>query len=107
MTGGMNRFEAFNENGRWVGYLTTEPGVMGGWHHHGDHDTYVYVLKGRVEVEFGPGGQERVAGGPGDFVHVPGGMIHREGTAPGEPGEAIVVRVGSGPPVVNVDGPSD
>ena len=106
MTGGMARFEAFNEEGCWVGHVTTEAGVMGGWHHHSENDTYVYVVKGIVEVEFGPGGTEKISAGPGDFAHMPAGLIHREGTAPGDDGEIIVVRVGSGPPVVNVDGPA-
>jgi len=33
------------------------------------------------------------------------GVIHREGTTAEEPGEIALVRVGSGLPVVNLDGP--
>jgi glucose/arabinose dehydrogenase len=43
---------------------------------------------------------------PGDFAHMPGNLIHRERTPPGEPVEAVVVRIGRGPAVVNVDGPT-
>jgi hypothetical protein len=42
----------------------------------------------------------------GDFVLIPRGLIHREGTAAGSLGvEAVLIRVGEGDPVTNVDGP--
>ena len=56
-------------------------------------------------MEFGPGGTERVEGGPGDFVLIPMGVVHREGTPGTEPNEAIVFRVGEGEVLVNLDGP--
>jgi uncharacterized RmlC-like cupin family protein len=104
-TSGMARFEAFEADDRWVGYVTTVPGVMSGWHHHGDTDTYIYMIRGSATVEFGPGGNERVSASAGDFLTVPAGVIHREGTPEGEPAEAVVFRVGSGQPLFNVDGP--
>jgi uncharacterized RmlC-like cupin family protein len=105
-TSGMSRFEAFDDGDRWVGYTTTVPGVMSGWHHHGEHETYFYMVKGTIDLEYGPDGQERVTASAGDFVCVPAGTVHREGTPAGEPGEAVVVRVGQGPTVVNVDAPA-
>jgi uncharacterized RmlC-like cupin family protein len=104
-TPGMVREQAFIGEDRWVGFVRTEPGVWSGWHHHGDHDTYVYVVRGSIELEFGPGGRERVAGKPGDFALIPQGAVHREGTSPQEPGEAVIVRIGRGQPVINVEGP--
>lgn len=104
-TPGMVREMAFAADDRWVGYVRTEPGVRSGWHHHGETDTYFYVLRGSMELEFGPGGTERLTVGVGDFAHVPGGLIHREGTTPDEPAELILVRIGSGEPVVNFEGP--
>ena len=104
-TPGMVREQAFASDDRWVGVVRTEPGVRSGWHHHGDTDTYFYVLSGAMELEFGPGGRDRLRVGAGDFVHVPQGLIHREGTPPDEPAEVAVVRIGSGAPVVNVEGP--
>ena len=56
-------------------------------------------------MEFGPGGTESVEGGPGDFVRIPKGVVHREGNPGTEPNEAIVFRVGEGEVLVNVDGP--
>jgi hypothetical protein len=52
-----------------------------------------------------PGGTESVEGGPGDFLLIPKGVVHREGNPGTEPNEAIVFRVGEGEILVNVDGP--
>lgn len=104
-TPGMIREQAFAGDDRWVGVVRTEPGVRSGWHHHGETDTYFFVLSGAVELEFGPGGSQRLRVGAGDYVHVPRGLIHREGTTPDQPAEVALVRIGSGAPVVNVDGP--
>ena len=104
-TPGMVREMAFAGDDRWVGFVRSEAGVRSGWHHHGATDTYFYVLRGVIELEFGPGGRERLRVEAGDFAHVPRGVIHREGTTLDEPGELALVRIGSGAPVVNVEGP--
>ncbi len=44
--------------------------------------------------------------GPGDFLHVPRGAIHREGNPGDEESRLVVVRAGHGPAVVNVDAPA-
>lgn len=105
VTPGMNRELAFAAEDRWVGYVRTERGVKSGWHHHGETDTYIHVVRGSIELEFGPGGRQKLVGEAGDFAHIPAGVVHREGTPPGEAGEAVVVRIGRGQPVFNVDGP--
>jgi hypothetical protein len=58
-----------------------------------------------MELEFGPGGHERLRVSAGDYAHVPSGLIHREGTPPDEAAEVALVRIGSGAPVVYVEGP--
>jgi uncharacterized RmlC-like cupin family protein len=68
-------------------------------------DTYFYVVSGTIELKSGPSGSARASAGPGDFVVVPRRTVHREGTPPGGPAEAVVIRIGHGPSVVNVDGP--
>ena len=104
-TPGMHRQLAYDRDGAWVGVVHTESGATSGWHHHGDWDTYVYIASGAQRVEFGGGGQENLLAGPGDVIHVGKGVVHRESNpAPAET-ETFVVRVGSGPLVVNVDGP--
>lgn len=104
-TPGMDRRELLDRDGVWIGRVRTEPGVSSGWHHHGERTTYIHVLAGRIRIDFGPGGHESVEGGPGDLIVNPPGLVHRETTPPDEPAEVVVIRVGSGPQNVNVDGP--
>jgi len=104
-TSGMVREQALAEGGVWAGLVRTAPGRPSGWHHHGEHDTYFYVDSGRVRMEFGPEGKKVVEAAPGDFVHVPKGVVHRELNPTVDEGAVILVRVGTGPAVVNVDGP--
>jgi uncharacterized RmlC-like cupin family protein len=106
VTAGMVREEAFATGGMWSGTARTEPGMVSGWHHHGDYETTIYVLSGALRLEFGPGGADAVQAGPGDFVHVPAGVVHREGNPSGEPADLVLVRAGRGESTVNVDGPA-
>ena len=103
---GMTRELAVANDGMWAGLVRTAAGTSSGWHHHGDYDTCAYVVSGRLRMESGPGGAEVVEAEPGDFVFVPTGAVHREGNPTGADGEVVVVRVGSGPPVIEVDGPA-
>jgi uncharacterized RmlC-like cupin family protein len=105
-TPGMDGREAFDHDGVWAGTLRTADGVVTGWHIHPGHDTYIYVTGGTATIESGPGGHVRIDASAGDFVLIPRGLIHREGSAAGSTGvEAVLVRVGEGEIVTNVDGP--
>jgi uncharacterized RmlC-like cupin family protein len=104
-TPGVLREQAFSTDDVWIGLVTTEPGDMSAWHHHGDHDTYAYVVSGRKLIEYGPGGTRSLSAEPGDFIHLPKGLIHREGNPSTEVSRSIASRLGSGPPTINVDGP--
>lgn len=106
-TPGMRREQAIADEHRWVGAVRTEPDTLSGWHHHGDYDTYIYVVSGRIRIEFGPGGREHAAAGADDFVHVPPRVVHREGNPDPTEAHAVLVRVGSGPSLINVEGPVD
>ena len=105
-TPGMNREQAFATEGVWAGFVTTEPGMVSAWHHHGDHQTAIYVLNGALRMESGPGGSSTIEAGPGDFVFVPRGAVHRESNPASAPAEVIVVRAGRGESTFNVDGPA-
>lgn len=105
-TPGMSREVALHTDGMWSGTVETQPGAVSGWHHHGSHETTLYVVSGRMRMESGPGGSDLVDAGPGDFLHVPAGAVHRESNPDEAPSRAVVVRCGSGPPTVNVDGPA-
>lgn len=105
-TPGMAREEAFRADSIWSGYVYTAPGMTSGWHHHGDYDTMVYVVSGGVRMESGVGGREIVNAKSGDFIIVPKRTVHRESNPTAKETGAVVVRVGNGPPVINVDGPA-
>lgn len=104
-TPGIHRRTAFEADDHWFGHVRTEPEAYSGWHHHGDTVTIGYVVEGRARIEFGPGGNDSVEIGEGEFFRVPPGLVHREGNPTKEAGQAVVVRVGEGPPVFPVDGP--
>ena len=106
-TPGMRRQVAFEVDGLWAGVVHTEPGAVSGWHHHGEHVTSLYVVAGRMRLDFGSGGAESVLAGPGDFLHVPAGVVHREANPGADVSTAVIARAGTGAPTVNVDGPDD
>jgi uncharacterized RmlC-like cupin family protein len=104
-TPGMVREQAITAEGLWSGLVTTEAGMESGWHHHGEHETSIYVVDGALRMQWGPDGTSTLTAVAGDFVRVPKRVVHREGN-PGEaPSHLVVTRAGSGPVTVNVDGP--
>ncbi len=104
-TPGMVRERAVEVEGLWSGLVRTEAHMVSGWHHHGEHDTSIYVVDGAIRLESGPGGASVVEARPGDFVHVPAGVIHRESNPGDGTAEVVVTRSGRGPVTVNVEGP--
>jgi uncharacterized RmlC-like cupin family protein len=104
-TEGITREQAVQTEGMWSGFARTDPGMVSGWHHHGEYESSIYVLTGSLHMEFGPDGQEAFDAGPGDFVFVGKGIVHRESNHSTEQGTMVVVRAGQGEPVKNVDGP--
>lgn len=105
-TPGMTRRLASHEADMWTGVVDTEVGAVSGWHHHGDHETTLYVVSGRMRLESGPNGEHVVEAGPGDFLRVPAGAVHRESNPGAEASRAVIVRCGTGAPTINVDGPA-
>lgn len=105
-TPGMARELALATDGMWAGLVHTEPGMVSGWHHHGEYQTSIYVLCGVLRMEFGSAGEQTVDARPGDFLHVAPYAIHREGNPSTAPASAVVVRAGHGDPVINLDGPA-
>jgi uncharacterized RmlC-like cupin family protein len=102
----MTREQATAVEGMWAGLVRTEAHMITGWHHHADYDTSIYVVDGSLRMESGPGGNHVVEAGPGDFLYVPRGAIHREANPSDHESRVVVVRAGRGPAVVNVDGPA-
>jgi uncharacterized RmlC-like cupin family protein len=102
----MRREEAIATDATWGGVAVTDAGMRSDWHHHGEYESVIYVLTGRLVMESGPGGADVVEANPGDFLFVPRGAIHRETNPGSTEGVAVVVRSGRGVAVVNVDGPA-
>jgi uncharacterized RmlC-like cupin family protein len=105
-TPGMERQQAFATDRMWSGVARTKSGMVSGWHHHGEYETTIYVLTGSLRMEFGPDGSNTLEAGPGDFVYVAKGAVHRESNPSAEPADIVVVRAGRGESTINVDGPA-
>jgi len=103
-TPGMDRREIVNSGETWLGWVETAPGFAGGWHHHADRASYIYVIRGELRMEYGPGGGAAITASAGEVIVNPPHIIHREIT-PGETVQALVLRIGPGPLNVNVEGP--
>ena len=104
-TAGMVRSSAITADNVWVGEVRTDAGMISGWHHHGEHATYGYVVRGSVKFEYGSDGRETVQAGPGDFFSVPPHTVHRESNPDRQESVIVLTRVGAGPTVTNVEGP--
>jgi uncharacterized RmlC-like cupin family protein len=82
---------------------SVQPGAATGAHHHGDQETILYVLNGRARFRWGERLEEVAEAGEGDFVFIPGGLIHQEINASADRGTAwVVVRSAPDPIVVNL-----
>jgi uncharacterized RmlC-like cupin family protein len=107
-TRGIVRKSAFVHAGIAVGQSTIGGGVESDWHHHGTRALYGFLVSGRLRFDFGPSGRQSLTLGPGDFFHIPVGLVHRDVNPEGErPAVVASVLVGDGPNVVNVGGPED
>ena len=104
-TPGMEREQAVRTPSMWAGVAKTEGHTFSGWHHHGAYESAIYVLRGRIRLEFGKGGKDVLEAAAGDTLYVAPGEIHREGNPDDDASEIVVVRGGSGDIVTNVDGP--
>ena len=99
------REKAFESANVLVSRTRLDPGAVSGWHHHGTHDLHGFLVSGRLRLEYGPKGTEAAALNPGDFFHIPPGLVHRDVNPDRGQGLVVVnILVGSGVPVVNVDG---
>jgi uncharacterized RmlC-like cupin family protein len=91
----------------WAGTVTVEPNAKTGAHHHGEVETVIYVIRGRARMRWGNKLEFVDEAGPGDFIYVPPYVPHQEINARrDEPVEAVIVRSGQDPVVVNLDIPS-
>jgi uncharacterized RmlC-like cupin family protein len=101
----MRRSQALATEQVWAGVVHTEPGAFSGWHHHGAHESVIYVASGALRLESGEAGQDVFDAQAGEFVYVPPHCVHREGNTTEAVSTLVVTRSGQGPSVFNVDGP--
>src|SRR6202522_2131098 len=91
----------------WAGTVVVHPNAKTGPHHHGEVETVIYIVRGRARFRWGDHLEFVDEAGPGDFVYVPPFLPHQELNARrDEPVEAVIVRSGQDPIVVNLDIPS-
>ena len=111
-TPGMTRAEAISyarvgAQKLWAGTVVVHPDAKTGPHHHGELETVLYIIRGRARFRWGDHLEFVDEAGPGDFIYVPPYVPHQELNARrDQPVEAVVVRSGQEPIVVNLDIPS-
>jgi uncharacterized RmlC-like cupin family protein len=93
-------------NGLWMGTAVNEPGQSSGAHHHGQNESGIYILRGRVRFRWGPKLEHVIETEPGDFVFVPPYEVHLEENMDGEAeAELLLARNSQEQIVVNVPDP--
>jgi uncharacterized RmlC-like cupin family protein len=111
-TCGMTRAEAISHarvgaQKLWAGTVVVHPNAKTGPHHHGELETVIYIVRGRARFRWGDHLEFVDEAGPGDFIYVPPFVPHQELNARTDiPVEAVLVRSGQEPIVVNLDIPS-
>jgi uncharacterized RmlC-like cupin family protein len=88
----------------WAGTVVVAPDAKTGAHHHGQLETVLYIVRGRARFRWGEHLEFFAEADPGDFIYVPPYVPHQEMNAsPETPVEAVVVRSGQEPVVVNLN----
>src|SRR5579872_3544320 len=88
----------------WAGTVVVEPDAKTGAHHHGELETVLYIVRGRARFRWGNDLEYFAEAGPGDFIFVPPYVPHQEMNASRDMAvEAVVIRSGQEPVVVNLD----
>lgn len=108
-TSGMTRAAAITHaragaNKLWAGTMVVQPDAKTGPHHHGELETVLYVVTGRIRMRWGDQLELSEEARTGDFIYVPPYVPHQEiNASPHEICQAVVVRDGQDPIVVNLD----
>ncbi len=94
--------------GLWMGTAVNAPGASSGAHHHGENESGIYILRGRVRFRWGPKLENMVDTEPGDFIFVPPYEVHlEENLDPAEEAELLLARNSQDQVVVNVPDPRE
>jgi len=88
----------------WAGTVVVQPDAKTGPHHHGELETVLYIVRGRARMRWGDRLEFTGEAAAGDFIYVPPYVPHQEINAlSDQPCEAVVVRSGQEPVVVNLE----
>src|SRR3989475_12019816 len=79
-TPGISREKAFESSNALVSRTRLERGAVSGWHHHGTHELYGFLVSGQLRLEYGPKGADAAVVGPRGFLHTPPGPASRGGS---------------------------
>ncbi|MWL91268.1 cupin domain-containing protein [Cupriavidus sp. SW-Y-13] len=106
-TPGQVRKKALEAGELWVGQChVTAIDAPSQWHHHKEFDSVMFMLSGRIRVDFGENGEQSFEIGKGDYAFFPRRAIHRcEVLEGGDDVHYVFVRVGQGETVINHHGP--
>ena len=110
-TAGMRReaglsAETAGTTGLWMGVGYNEPGAISGVHHHGDAESGIFILSGRIRFRWGERLEHVVDTEPGDFVFVPPFEVHMEENLEKDaPAQFLLARNATEIVVVNVPDP--
>ena len=103
---GVRGWPAVAYAGFWAGIVTTDPDWASAWHHHCDQHKVIYLLEGRMTIEWGTGVGQSIQATAGEFLHVPPNTVHREVNPDPSAIRAVVIRVGEGDAAVEVPAPA-
>ncbi len=107
-TAGMTRLAGISaatcgSSGVWMGEVTADAGFRSGAHHHGDVESAIYVISGKIQMRWGEHLEHSVEASLGDFIFVPANTVHQEINVSSERFVAILARGGQENVVVNVE----
>src|SRR2546421_4376117 len=104
-TPGIFREKAFQSSNVLMSRTRLERGAVSGWHHHGTHELYGFLVSGQLRLEYGPKGADAAVVGPRGFFPLPPRLLHRD-VDPDRAHPLVIVNtlVGCGVPAVDVEG---
>jgi uncharacterized RmlC-like cupin family protein len=95
-----------DSKGLWMGMGINSPGACSDVHHHGESESGIYIVKGRIRFRWGDKLEHVQDAETGDFVFVPPFEIHsEENLDPDNPAEFLLARNTMDAIVVNVPDP--
>lgn len=104
---GQQRQTALSRDGLWVGECkVTAMQQPSQWHHHKDYDSVMYMLAGKIRVDWGEQGEISFEMGPGDYAFFGRKVIHRAQILESKQDcQYVFVRLGTGESVEIANGP--